>query len=193
MLSPRAARALLIGLMTAVAFSGAAQAQALGACIWTKLSPAEHGRVLAAYARDMGAGAAALQMLDGKLKAKAALCAKRRDIPPDWVQTITGSQAVQTYAAGALAAHRLDRPKLDAAWAAAPADVATCVRANGRLAFFSNGLGCANPAAAAWLLKRIGIAANDQPAARQALWYFNAKTIGDWGDQLAAKLPAKAR
>jgi hypothetical protein len=165
----------------------------LGACIWGKLSPSEQAKVLAAYRTDMGAGAAALQKLDGKLRLKAAACAKRGDIKPDWIQTITGSHAVQAYTAEALsAAKHVDRAKLDAAWAAAPADVAGCVRANGRLAFYSNGLGCSNPAAAAWLLKRIGIAAND-PAARQALYFFNARAIGEWGDQLVAKLPAKAR
>ena len=83
---------------------------------------------------------------------------------------------MQVWAATAL---RLERPRLDAAWAAAPSDVATCVRANGRLAFFSNGLGCSNPAASAWLVRRVGLAPNQQPAARQALYYFNAKAIGN--------------
>ncbi|HEX3366777.1 hypothetical protein [Phenylobacterium sp.] len=190
---PRAARALFLGLAAAVALSGAACAGPLGACIWSKLSSAEHTRILAAYQLDMGAGAAALEKLGGPLKAKAALCARRSDIPPDWIQTITGSEAVQTYAAASLlAARRLDRPKLDAAWAAAPTDVAACVRANGRLAFFSNGIGCANPAESAWLLKRLGLDPAQQPTARQALYYFNAKAIGEWGDTLVAKLAAKA-
>jgi hypothetical protein len=187
-----AGRALFVGLTAALALSGAARAEPLGACIWSRLSPAEHSHVLAAYARDMGAGADALETLDGKLKARAALCAKRGDIPPLWVQTITGSEAVQASAAAALlAARRLDRSKLDAAWAAAPADVAACVRANGRLAFFSNGMGCANPAASAWLLRRLGLDQSQQPAARQALYYFNAKAIGEWGDTPVAKLAAK--
>jgi hypothetical protein len=190
---PRAARALFISLTAAVALGGAAHAEPLGACVWSKLSAAEHSHILAAYERDMGAGADALDKLDGKLRAKAALCAKRRDIPPAWVQTLTGSEAVQTYAAAALlAAKRLDRSKLDAAWAAAPADVAACVRANGRLAFFSNGIGCSNPAASAWLLKRLGLDRAQQPAARQALYYFNAKAIGEWGDTLIAKRALKA-
>jgi len=185
MTSPRVARALLIGLSTALAFSGAAKAGALGACVWAKLSPAEQTRVLGAYERDMGAGAAALQKLDGKLKPKAAACAKRADVSPDWMQTIAGSEAVQVWAAAAL---HVERPKLDAAWSAAPPDVAACIRANGRLAFFSNGLGCANPALSNWLVRRIGLAPN-QPAARQALYYFNAKAIGEWGDQLIAARP----
>jgi hypothetical protein len=190
--SQRAARALLIGLTAAVALGGAASADPLGACIWSRLSAAEHGRVLDAYQKDMGAGAAALDKLDGKLKARAALCARRGDISSAWIQTITGAEAVQAYAAAALlSAKRLDRAKLDAVWAAAPADVAACVRANGRLAFFSNGLGCANPAASAWLLKRLGLDQSQQPAARQALYYFNARAIGEWGDQLVAKLAAK--
>ena len=88
-----------------------------------------------------------------------------------------------------LAAKRLDRAKLDAAWAAAPADVAACVRAIGRLAFFSNGIGCSHPAASAWLLKRLGLDQSQQPAARQALYYFNAKAIGEWGETLVAKRP----
>jgi hypothetical protein len=194
MLSPRTSRALLIGLTAAVALGGAASAEPLGACIWSRLSAAEHGRVLDAYQKDMGAGAVALDKLDGKLKASAALCARRRDVPPAWVQTITGAEAVQAYAAAALlSAKRLDRAKLDAVWAAAPADVAACVRANGRLAFFSNGLGCANPAASAWLLKRLGLDPGQQPAARQALYYFNAKAIDEWGDKLVAGLAAKPR
>jgi hypothetical protein len=188
---PRAARALFLGLTAAVALGGPVRAEALGACIWSKLSLAEHSGVLAAYGRDMGAGADALDKLDGKLRAKAAVCAKRGDIPPAWVQTITGSEAVQAYAAALLAARRLDRSQLDGAWAAAPADVAACVRANGRLAFFSNGIGCANPAASAWLLKRLGLDQSQQPAARQAFYYFNAKAIGEWGDTLVAKLAAK--
>jgi hypothetical protein len=192
MVSSRADRAFFIGLVAAVALGGAARAEPLGACIWSKLSPAEQTRVLAAYGRDMGAGAAALEKLDRKLQARAALCARRRDIPPDWVQTITGSEAVQTYAAEMLAANRLDRQKLDAAWAAAPAEVAACVRANGRLAFFSNGLGCANPAASAWLLRRLGLNPAQQPGARQALYYFSAKAIGEWGDKLVSGLAAKA-
>jgi hypothetical protein len=192
MLSQRAASALFVGLTAAIALGGAARAEGLGACIWSKLSPADHTAVVAAYQKDMGAGAAALEKLDGKLKAKAALCAHRGDISSIWVQTITGSEAVQTYAAAALlSARNLDRAKLDAAWAAAPAEVAACVRANGRLAFFSNGLGCGNPAASAWLLKRLGLDQSQQPAARQALYYFNAKAIGEWGDKLVAGLAAK--
>ena len=191
---PRAARALFIGFMAAVALGGAARAGTLGACIWSRLSPAEHSRILAAYRMDMGAGAQALEKLGGKLKAKAALCAKRGNVPPDWAQTITGSQAVQEDTAAALlTARRIDRGTLDAAWAAAPADVAACVRANGRLAFFSNGLGCANPGASAWLLRRLGLDQNQQPAARQAFYYFNAKAIGEWGDSLVAKLAAKPK
>jgi hypothetical protein len=185
-------RTLFLGLATAVALGGAARAEPLGACIWSKLAKPEQARVLAAYQKDMGAGAAALEKLGGPLKAKAAICAKRGDVSADWVQTITGSEAVQVYTAAALStAKHIERPKLDAAWAAAPADVAACVRANGRLAFYSNGLGCANLAASTWLLKRLGIAANDQPAARQALYYFNARAIGEWGDQLVARLAAK--
>lgn len=192
MLSARALRTLFLGLTAAFALAGAARAGTLGACIWSKLSPADHARILTAYQHDMGAGAAALEKLKGPLKAKAATCARRGDIPPDWVQTITGAEAVQDYAAATLlAARRLDRPKLDAAWAAAPADVSACVRANGRLAFFSNGIGCSHPAASAWLLKRVGLDASQQPAARQALYYFNAKAIGEWGDRLVAGLAAK--
>jgi hypothetical protein len=137
----------------------------------------------------MSSGASALARLDRKLQTHAAVCAKRNDISADWIQTITGAEAVQTYTAEMLAVRRLDRQKLDAAWAAAPADVATCVRANGRLAFFSNGLGCGNPAASAWLLRRLGLDPGQQPAARQALYYFNAKAIGEWGDKLVAAKP----
>jgi hypothetical protein len=183
------ARAFLIGSAGALALAGAAHAEPLAGCIWAKLSAAEQTRVLAAYEKDMGAGAAALERLDRKLQATAAVCAKRSDISADWVQTITGSEAVQVYTAEALAVRRLDRQKLDAAWAAAPPDVAACVRANGRLAFFSNGLGCSNPAASAWLLKRIGLDPAQQPAARQALYYFNAKAIGEWGGKLVAAKP----
>ena len=188
MMSARTLRTLL-ALTATAALAGAARAEPLGACIWSKLSPAEQTRVLSAYEKDMSSGAAALERLDRKLQATAAACAKRSDISADWVQTIAGSEAVQTYVAEALAVRRLDRPKLDAAWAAAPADVAACVRANGRLAFFSNGLGCGNPAASAWLLKRLGLDPNQQPAARQALYYFNAKAIGEWGDKLVAAKP----
>jgi hypothetical protein len=69
--------------------------------------------------------------------------------------------------------------------------VAACVRATGRTAFFPNGLGCVDPTASAWLLKRLGLDPRQQPAARQALYYFNAKAIGEWGDILVAKLAAK--
>ncbi len=193
MLFSHAVRTLFIGLTAALALGGAAHAEPLSACIWAKLSPAEQTRILSAYEKDMGSGAAALERLDRKLQTQAALCAKRSDISPDWVQTITGAEAVQTYTAEMLAVRRLDRQKLDAAWTAAPADVAACVRANGRLAFFSNGLGCGNPAASAWLLKRLGLDPNAQPAARQALYYFNAKAIGEWGDKLVAGLAAKPK
>jgi hypothetical protein len=189
MMSARAARALLIALAATAALAGAAQAEPLAACIWARLSPAEQTRVLAAYEKDMGSGAAALERLDRKLQATAAVCAKRNDISADWVQTIAGSDAVQIYAAEALAVRRLDRQKLDAAWAAAPADMAACVRANGRLAFYSNGLGCSNTAASTWLLKRLGLDPAQQPAARQALYYFNAKAISEWGDKLVAAKP----
>jgi len=192
--TPRAARALFIGLAMAMAFGGAARAEALGACLWSKLSAAEHNRILAAYGKDMGAGADALDKLRGKLKAQAAVCAGRRDVPPDWVQIAAGSQGVQAYAADALlASRRLERPTLDAAWAAAPATVAACVRATARVAYFPNGLGCVDPAASAWLLKRVGLDPSQQPAARQALYYFNAKAIGEWGDILVAKLAAKPK
>jgi hypothetical protein len=188
----RASQALFVGLIAAAALAGTARAEPLGGCIWAKLPPADRTRVLAAYQQDMGAGATALQKLARPLRAKAASCAKRADISADWIQTITGSEAVQSYTAAALlSARRIDRARLDAAWAAAPADVAACVRANGRLAFFSNGLGCSNPAASAWLLRRVGLDQSQQPAARQALYYFNAKAIGEWGDKLVAGLAPK--
>jgi hypothetical protein len=186
MVSPRT---LLIGLaMTALA--GAANAEPIGACVWGKLSAAEHAKVLAAYQQNMAGGAAALDRLGGKLKTATAACAKRSDVPADWVPTIAGSEAVQIYAATAL---KTDRAKLDAAWAAAPANVAACIRANGRLAFYPNGTGCTDPAASAWLLKRIGVAPNQPPASQQAIYYFNARAIGDWADQLVAKLPPKGK
>jgi len=196
---PRAARALLFGLLTAAALVGAARAEPpaakpLGACLWSKLSAAEHGRILAAYGKDMGAGAEALDKLRGKLKAQAAVCAGRRDVPADWIQIAAGSQGVQAYAADALAAsHRIDRARLDAAWAAAPASVAACVRATARVAYFPNGMGCVDPAAPAWLLGRVGLSQSQQPAARQALYYFNAKAIGEWADKLLATLAARPK
>lgn len=193
MVLPRTARTAFLGLLSAAALAGAARAEPLNACLWARLSAAEQTRVLAAYGQDMSAGAAALERLDRKLQAAAEACAKRGDISRDWVQTIAGSEAVQIHAADVLAIRRLDRQKLDAAWAAAPPDVAACVRANGRLAFFSNGLGCSNPAASAWLLKRLGLDPNQQPAARQALYYFNAKAIGEWGDRLVAGLAARPK
>src|ERR1700742_404333 len=108
-------RKLFIGLAAVVSLGGSARAEPLSACIWGKLSPAERSRVLAAYAHDMASGAAALDKLSGKLKTGAAICAKRRDIPADWVPTLAGAEAVQTYVASALAGRGLDRPKLDAA------------------------------------------------------------------------------
>jgi hypothetical protein len=192
MVSPHALRTLLFGLAAAVAMGGAARAEPLGACLLARLSSAEQAHVLGAYQKDMAAGAAALERLGTKLSSRAAVCTGRDDIPRDWVQTIAGSQAVQTHVVAVLPANRhIDRGRLDAAWAAAPADVAACVRANGRLAFFSNGLGCGNPAASAWLLKRVGLDQSQQPAARQVLYYFNAKAIGEWGDKLVAGLAAK--
>jgi len=178
----------------AAAFGGMARAEGLGACLWSKLSAAEQSRILAAYGRDMGAGAEALDKLKGKLKVQAAACAGRRDVPPDWVQIAAGSQGVQAYAAAALLASRhIERAKLDAACTGAPANVAACVRATARVAYFPNGLGCVDPAASAWLLKRVGLDQSQQPAAKQALYYFNAKAIGEWGDKLVATLAAKPK
>ena len=192
MVSAGIARRFLIGLAAAAALSSAARAEPLGACIWSGLTPVEQTTILAAYRKDMSVGAAALERRAGKLKAKAARCAGRRDVPPDWVQIMAGAEGVQAYAAEALlASRRLDRPALNAAWAAAPANVAACVRATARLAYFPNGLGCVDPAASAWLLKRIGLDRNQQPAAKQALYFFNARAIGDWGEALVAKLAVK--
>ncbi|MBS0360168.1 MAG: hypothetical protein JSR98_02210 [Proteobacteria bacterium] len=185
-------RAFLLGLIAASALAGAAKADPLSACVWGKLSPADRTKTLAAYQQNMAAGAAALERMSAKLKAKTAQCARRGDIPADWVSTIAGAEAVQTTMASALtAAKRLDRPQLDAAWAAAPANVLACFRATGRLAYFPNGTGCTDPTAAAWLLKRLGLDRNQQPAAQQVIYYFNAKAIGEWGDVLVAKLPGK--
>ena len=192
-------RTLVIGLVAAAALAGVATsspatAEPISACVWSKLAPAERAKTLAAYQQNMAAGAAALERMGGKLKAKTAQCARRGDIPPDWVSTIAGSEAVQTTMASALlAGRRLARPQLDAAWAAAPANVLACFRATGRLAFFPNGTGCTDPTAAAWLLKRLGLERSQQPAAQQVIYYFNAKAIGEWGDQLVARLPPKAR
>lgn len=162
----------------------------MGACIWSKLSPTQQTRVLTAYQRSMAGGAAALDKLGVQLKADAAQCARRTDLPADWPPTLAGAEAVQVYASTAL---KTPRSKLDAAWAAAPAKVATCVRANGRLAFYPNGLGCTDPTASAWLLKQVGFGSSQPPAAQLAAYYFNAKAIGEWGDQLAAKLPPNGR
>ena len=187
--SMTSARALLTGLTCALAVGGAARAEPLGACIWSKLSPADHAKVLDAYGQSMAGGAQALDRLGGKLKAGAAACARRGDLPKDWIPTIAESEAVQTYAAAAL---RIDRARLDAAWAAAPANVAACIRASGRLAFYPNGAGCVDPAASAWLLTRVGLAPNRPPASQLATYYFNARAIGEWGDRLVAGLAPKA-
>lgn len=184
------ARTLIIGLAAAVSLGGAARAEPISACVWGKLPTAERAKVLAAYQHAMSWGAAALDAIGPRLKTATAACARRAEVPSDWVPTIAGSEAVQTYIAGAL---KMDRAKLDAAWAAAPANVAACIRANGRLAFYPNGTGCTDPAATAWLLKRIGLAPGQGPASQQAVYYFNAKAIGEWGDQLIARLPPKER
>ncbi len=180
----------LIGLAAALSLGGSARAETVGPCVWSKLSPAQQTHVLAAYQQSMAAGAAALGKLGSKLKSDTARCARRTDLPGDWGTTIAGAEAVQTYASSVL---KTPRSNLDAAWAAAPAKVTACVRANGRLAFYPNGLGCADPTAAAWLLKQIGIDRNQQPSAQQATDYFNAKAISEWGDQLVAKLPPTGR
>lgn len=183
-------RAFLFSLAAAAASGGTANAAPLGACIWSSRPKAEQTQVLSAYGQSMAAGAAALDKLAPKLRTAADKCAGRRDIPADWVPTVVGAEAVQAYVASVL---KTPRPTLDAAWAAAPAKVAACVRANGRLAFYPNGLGCSDPAAPTWLLKQAGIDPSQQPAARLAAYYFNARAIGEWGDQLVAKLPPKGR
>ena len=43
------------------------------------------------------------------------------------------------------------------------------------------------------LLKRIGLDQSQQPAARQALYYFNAMAIGEWGDRLVVSLAARPK
>ena len=91
---------------------------------------------------------------------------------------------MQIHAASVIPA---DRARLDALWKAAPANVTACVRANGRLAFSPNAMGCADPAATQWVLSHVGVKAG-QPAAAQAVFYFNAKAIGEWGDALVGKL-----
>jgi hypothetical protein len=183
-------RTLLIGLVAAASLGGAAHAETLGACIWGKLPAGDRTKVLAAYQQSMAGGSQALDRLRAKLKIGAVKCGLHGDVSSDWVPTMVGSEAVQAYVASAL---KVPRPRLDAVWAAAPAKVATCIRANGRLAFYPNGTGCTDPAVSAWLLQRLGIDRNRQPAAQQAIWYFNAKAIGEWGDQLVAKLPPKSR
>src|SRR4051794_41028974 len=128
MFPPRAVRALFIGLAVSVASAGATHAGPLSACILSGLSSSERAKVLAAYADNMSVGAAALDKHARKLQAQAALCAKRRDVRKDWVQTMAGAEAVQIHAASLLAAKRLERPQLDAAWAAAPNTVFVCIR-----------------------------------------------------------------
>ena len=174
----------LWGVLALTVLAGAARAEGLGACVWGKLSAAEQARVIAAYGRDMGAGAAALEKLDARVRTAAAGCSGRKTIPAAWPQTLAGSEGVQVHAASVL---RIDRARLDAMWKAAPANVAACVRANGRLAFSPNALGCADPAATQWVLRQVGVA-RGTPAAAQAVFYFNAKAIGEWGDSFVAKL-----
>ena len=180
----------LVSLTAALLLGGAAHAQSASACIWGRLTPAEHTRVLAAYQQSMAGGAEALDALHARLRMAATRCGLRGDVSSDWIPTMAGSEAVQAHVAATL---KLDRAKLDAIWAAAPANVAACVRANGRLAFFPNGTGCTDPAASAWLLKQVGIDRNQQPAAQQAIYYFNAKAIGEWGDKLIINMPHKPR
>ena len=176
--------AALAGAALALVAGGSAAAEGLGACIWGKLTGPERTRVLGAYGRDMGAGAAALEKLDAKVRAGAAACAGRGDIPAGWTQTLAGSEAVQIHAASVIGT---DRARLDALWKAAPANVTACVRANGRLAFSPNAVGCADPAATQWVLNHVGVR-RGQPGAAQAIFYFNAKAIAEWGDALTAKL-----
>ncbi|MBS0332724.1 MAG: hypothetical protein JSS35_08160, partial [Proteobacteria bacterium] len=162
----------------------------LSACIWDKLPSGDRVQVLAAYRKSMAGGAAALDQRRGKLKTAAVRCGLRGDVHSDWISTMAGAEAVQIYVAGAL---KIDRAKLDAALAAAPPKVAACISANGRLAYYPNGTGCTDPTATAWLMRQVGIDPRQQPAAQQAGWYFNARSIGDWGDKVVTRLPPKPR
>lgn len=182
-------RMALYVLALALAAAAPAEAGRLGACVWGKLRPADRDRVLAAYRQDMSQGGAALEKIDARLRTASAACAGRRDLPPLWAQTLAGSEAVQVWASEALRPAGVDRARLEAAWTAAPETVKACIKANGRLAFYSNGLGCSDPAPAAWLARKVGIdPARQAIPARQTLYYFNARAIGDWGDTLAAAL-----
>ena len=165
-------------------------APSFGPCAWARLHPADQDSLLSAYDTSPQSAMAMLGTEDAQVQVLVASCTHRTDVPPLWASGLMASQVIQNGAAAALlSARHLTRAALDAAWTHAPDDARQCVRANASKTFGVNSPPCPDPKAPLELLQALNISiATDRPIAAQALYYFNAKAQGEWGDALIAKL-----
>ena len=175
--------------------AGAAQAQSLGTCAWSRLPAADQQVILAAYAGGGASGAArALQGADAVLRAAIPGCAERADLPKLWVQASIASHVFQLGASESLRQGKgLDRSRLDEAWNNASTAARDCTLHNAQKVFGMDNFKCGDRRAPQAFLIELELSPSapaDRNSAEQVLIYMNAKAQELLAQSLIARMPA---
>lgn len=178
--------------------SGAAGAETVGPCVWSRLAAADRQAILTGYAGSMNAAMNQLYARDADILAKAGECTGRSDIPKLWLQASVASHVIQLGAADhLLGAKGIARERLDAAWASAPETARNCTLNNASRPFQVAGPRCADRRAPQAFLRALDLSVSeeaDRAAAEQALVYMNAKAQEQIADGLIRRMrPATRR
>lgn len=170
--------------------------QALGACAWSRLVPASQQTVLGLYENSMNAAMNALYARDTALRAAAATCAGRNDLPRAWVQGAIASHVIQLGTADSLRTSRgLERARLDAVWDTAPAAARDCALHNASRAFNVQGPGCPDRRAPEAFLTLLDLSLTNRStrtASEQVLIFMNARAQEQIAGDLIARMPPAA-
>lgn len=184
----------LIAVAVVLFGSGAAEAETVGPCVWSRLAVADQQAILSGYASSMREATDRLYARDAAILAKAGECTSRSDIPKLWLQASVASHVIQLGAVEhLLGAKGIDRERLDAAWASAPETARNCTWHNASRPFGINGPACADRRAPQAFLRDLDLSGSgraDRAAAEQALIYMNAKAQEQIAGSLIRRLQA---
>jgi hypothetical protein len=181
---------MLAGLLLAQAAAAAAPAEKppgrVGACAWDRLMVVDRTRVLDAYDRDRSEGLQTLMLMDEAVAAALTACAPAGRPPAIFLHRALWAEMTQAGAARELNAIGLDRPRLEAAWARAPAAARLCLR--NRL---GSNFGMATPACADDVEGDMARGLNIERAdlRLQASIFYLAKAEGELAETLIANSP----
>lgn len=191
-LSPAPARGhparhwLLIALWTvslaAPALATGARAEPIGACAWSKISPATKIRVLDAYHAGLNEVASALHEMSADLPPYFAECSSS-DLSASDMASMIATQAIKYAAATDLVPLKIRQTDLDRAWQLASQGARDCATAASAIEFGMEPPPCAGPQASFSFMQQLNIPPTAAPLlVHQVLAYMAAKGQEYWED-----------